>query len=500
MRIIQPVPSPDMDCIERYARWFGGYYDKQIKKFYYKINNAKYIDWFAHQKTDVKRHIEKFRRDGYPKMNAFFTYQINPKTDELVLPECFRTRAIQAPNQLDKYFSRGLWNIQQAIKGVDYSMGGSYNWEKQALLLEKIVNGVRNPIFINGDLSCNDATLSGEEKIRTECAAYAKLYPYLGCGWTEGLNYWLRSKGVKSKQICFMLKGRNPLRFKLVGCRNTGELGTYLNNTEDNLAKLRWLLTDLCNLKEVEIEVIDGDLFLIEGGDFGIILCGDDFILVITEDKLSIVTENWNQVFAANRNETMGLGHWFKEGLGRSKYAEFCSRDAIQRTDGSFRWVRKPKRFLCFTPFTLSVRWNDKRPDICKYILKQLAYQEGIGIIRWAKGLPIFDTYARTLMRLGESNVSENIVEMYFDKWERRSIGEVFDFRADDWWLTCDMWLEKYGITTDTILAAEEALRNCNSLSDIIILDSLKQFHLLDSDGLRHYQNIGEDSLVHYMH
>ena len=199
---------------------------------------------------------------------------------------------------------------------------------------------------------------------------------------------------------------------------------------------MQFFLTEKLGLKEVTYDHINKTF---GPGDYGILVLGDDFLLVINKKFLQKVQDNMSIIYCKDRYSTGGLGHWFKDALDPN-WPEFCSRDLLNRGDGTFRWMRKIKKFIQTTPFTISVSSNSTRVDVIEFELKKLAYMEGIGILKWAKGLPLYHKYAQTLIRLGTYVDPQEIEEKYMKRWEARAIGEVEDVRVEDYNLALEYW------------------------------------------------------------
>jgi hypothetical protein len=485
-RIIGPVPAPDPKLLEEYVDW---YWKKAVpdinKKIIYWKEKPTYDEWFKNQKPYVKNAVQRILDDGFNQRLNASKFEIGVKTDELAV--CAekepRPRAIQQASNPDKLHYRGIWYLCKTFCDIDPSIACGTSWEESAKLLSEFQKLVKNSVVINGDLSQNDSTQSIEERVQTDLALWQDFLGKIIPDFVEDKD---KLKGIlsgKSAQLVTILE-YGDTAFTLFGKQGTGSPDTTLGNTHRNVSRLRWLLTSKMGLREINYHAS-------EPGDFALLVHGDDFIIFITKKYLQLLKDNFSKLFAKNQTDVCGLGHWYKDDLEIGR-PDFCSRDAIQRPDGSYRWLRKIKRFLQTTPFTLAVSTSN-RPDIVKYELQKMAYIEGVGILRWAKGLPIYHKYALTLIRLGVESPPEVIEQKLWERWERRCIGEVFDYREEDYELTLELWNEAYGLHSELVRRIEDALDLCEDLqTDIIFQDLLDLFNYsehyqqyLDSNSLK---------------
>jgi hypothetical protein len=459
-RIANPMPQPDMEKLELYVKWYQEEESVRIVANL-ELNKDKpsIEDWKKNCKPYVKEFIERINEEGTDKKRQIPKYEISTKTDELniISEKEGRPRPIQQASNEDKYYYRMVYFLTKVIGEEDYAMTMQQSWEENAKIIENLMTLVKDAEIINGDLSCNDGTQSYEERSKTDLWLWKKLWSFLGEEWTGELEEFLVNLTGISQQKVTIFEYADII-FRLFGKQGTGSNDTTLGNTHRNVSRLRWLLRGL--MKLVEVDYKNG-----KSGDFALLVLGDDFLIFLSAKYRKMLGEYWGWVFAKERNQKQGLGHWYKDEIN-TKYIDFCSRDGIWRPDGTFRWIRKIKRFLQTTPFTLAVKSNTNRQDIIQYELEKLAYMEGVGILKWAKGLPIFEKYAKTLIRLG-AKVDPDVIQKDLEtRWDRRNIGEVFDIREEDYMLTIELWEDMYGLSRATVAQVEYNLDQCKNLHD----------------------------------
>lgn len=467
LRIFNPVPKPDPEIIDRYGDW---YQNTQIPWIDKRINVLKekpeYADWLANVKPYVRGFIDRVTRDGNSE-NSKVGFVIDVKIDELMptIEDEPRPRPIQQARNIDKLNYRGIWYITKIISDIDYAYRCGANWDEDAKVLSVVWSGVLNGVGIPGDLSSNDATQSILEREKTDLILFSNLLKRLGDDWVDDQKATLENVTGRSKQTAGFFE-YGDFRATMIGKQNTGASDTTAGNTERNRRRMRFLLSGILNLKEVELGKDGEEWILIASGDYGLLVLGDDFLLVVNKAHVKLVEDNMHHIYCKGRYEIGGLGHWYKDTLSMD-WPEFCSRDLIDRGDGSFRWIRKIKRFMQLTPFTISVR-DSSRNDIVEYELRKMAYMEGIGMLKWARNLPIYHKYAQTLIRLGQEVPYEEIEEKYLKRWEMRAIGEVTDVREEDRGLVIQYWENRYGLSREVVTLVEDALDKCTSLHDQI--------------------------------
>jgi len=350
----------------------------------------------------------------------------------------------------------------------DYALAVGQNWQQSADRVYNIKTLVKDSIIINGDLSQNDATQTYEERMETDLLLLSTLFESIDPEFSKMPNEYYSQITGESKHKMTLYKYAD-IKYDLLGKQGTGSNDTTIGNSHRNVSRLRWLLTGICKLEEI---VIDLKLGKNQIGTYGLLVLGDDFLLIINRNSLPVVKDNWNSLFAQKQFQKQGLGHWYKDSMD-TKFIDFCSRDGIWRDDGTLRWLRKIKRFIQTTPFTLAIKNKTNREDVIEHEIKKMAYIEGIGILRWAKHLPIFEKYARTLIRLGQSTPVEEIEAYLQSRWDRRDVGVVTDYRVEDYDLTLDMWEQQYDIPRDLIETIEDNLDKCTSLHDQILSEEL---------------------------
>jgi hypothetical protein len=494
-RVTQVTPAVNLKILAKYKKFYSLETERLMKKLKETESNRNFDNWFSNQKATVKTAVTKFSTEGIRKVPKHYIVNDNVKTDELLLPECLRCRTIQVPTNLSKYFGSWKYYYQKLIARVDPAMGGSYNWEEQAKYIELLNIAIPDGYHENGDLSANDATFSAELKVETENKRREAFYRFIPEEFLPlHKRGFLHSLDVVSKHYIVLPHFKEVLAYTLHGTRTTGDPGTYVDNTESNLSKQRFVFYFIKEAIEVIIIKTDeGEMIIVRQGNWGIILCGDDYYARISKKLYEAYLKFRDLVFSATRAGVNSLGDWLKPGLGKSDYPEFCSRDAMERLDGSFRWIRKLRRFLTFTPFTLAVQWNKIRPGKSIEQLKEFAFQEGIGILRWGADLPIFEVYARTLIRLGSNTPAEKVVNYYLEKWDKRCIGIVFDHRKTDYEECLNFWEKNYNYPREVIFKIEKALNACTSLFDEINIPELQQWWPLDSDGVAYYDYNDKD-------
>ena len=394
LRIFNPVPNPDMKIVAEYGKW---YQDKWIPEVLKKVDTIKstptYDDWISNVKPYVRRYVADLLENGCPQNPSRVGFEIGVKTDELMVAseDDVRPRPIQQARNLDKYTYRGIWFITKILADLDYAYRCGANWEADAKVLGEVYANVNDAIMIPGDLSSNDATQSYPERQSSDLILIRKLLSLLDDTWVDDLGAALANVTGESEQKAQIFE-YGDFRAHLLGSQNTGASDTTFGNTERNRRRMQFFLTEKLGLKEVTYDHINKTF---GPGDYGILVLGDDFLLVINKKFLQKVQDNMSIIYCKDRYSTGGLGHWFKDALDPN-WPEFCSRDLLNRGDGTFRWMRKIKKFIQTTPFTISVSSNSTRVDVIEFELKKLAYMEGIGILKWAKGLPLYHKYAQT--------------------------------------------------------------------------------------------------------
>jgi len=381
-----------------------------------------------------------------------------------------RPRPIQAARNIDKYVYRGIWIITKMIGDIDYAIRVGSDWEEDAMLVELLHTLIERAVHENLDLSSNDATQHAEERQETDVSLLTKIMPKLTEEWADLESEWTGNLNLTTHQVASVLS-EGDFYFTMFGKQNTGKNDTTLGNSHRNAERIRFLLY-VGGFKEVEIHTAldeKGKRYVVSAqkGDWGFLVLGDDAFILMIKKAQEWLRKNWHVIFAEDRNQQQGLGHWRKKEIS-SPFYDFCSRDCIKREDGTFRWIRKLKRFLQTTPFTISLK-ETSREDIKEFELRKLAYIEGIGMLHWCQKLPLFHKYALTLIRLGVEVDPKIVEETLNTKWNKRSIGFVTTMRDEDYGLTLKLWEDQYNISKEAIVSLEKALDECNSLHDQIL-------------------------------
>ena len=132
--------------------------------------------------------------------------------------------------------------------------------------------------------------------------------------------------------------------------------------------------------------------------DFEVMAKGDDVVVFYAYYIPNHVINNaFMCTFESDINATEGgLGQVMKYlKLGYIDDIDFCSTATFRKRDGRFRIYRQPNRFMLLTPWSETIKEYVQDPEMIKYI----RYNIGFSILAWGKNLPIFEAYARNLMK-----------------------------------------------------------------------------------------------------
>lgn len=110
-----------------------------------------------------------------------------------------------------------------------------------------------------------------------------------------------------------------------------------------------------------------------------------------------------------------------RHGLGQimapMPWGELCETSFLSceffEADSGTRMVRKMERILQTTPWSMKIKQGMKNLD---QVARELCHSKGLCMLAWSKGLPIFENYARMLIRVGCPG-SHNDINPYSDPY-----------------------------------------------------------------------------------
>jgi hypothetical protein len=472
MRMFKVAVPGDPELIAEFREWQKTYTAYWLPKIIESPCRKTYNDWWSKQKSRTKAALlSYFATDYAPANYADKVMKDFVKTELQPMWDCPRPRLIMAPGEVFKFVKRFIWFKTKCRVEVDYSFAVGLSWKQFSTLLtflrhELVSTNSDNIVVVDGDCSEYDASESWP--IREEVTNLDwKLAEHLGIEWVNALKELNLAMGPKSVHIIEWPDGSISI-VEMIGRQVTGDTTTADNNTETGRQATDFLGHKV-KLKPYRIMVHRddaGDLHyqVIEKGDYCSINTGDDFFYMLTQLNAEKLRDGINFVFNTGvKNTQNGIGLKFKGALTISSIdcITFCSRHHLYNYDTArYVVIRKLDRFLCNTPFTTAVRPILNKPhDKLLMELKALAYSEGQCIQAWAgDDMPIFSSYARSLMRNGLRN--DKIISKKSKKYDLEL--QVTDFHdPTDRGVIMQFFLNHHSISPATVYLVESWLSTC---------------------------------------
>jgi hypothetical protein len=190
---------------------------------------------------------------------------------------------------------------------------------------------------------------------------------------------------VASKYFDYVIHGTVP----------SGKMNTSEANTRRSGAYLRY------------IAHISG---LIEGVHFFLETCGDDTIMIIATAHVNTFVTNVYKIYNNNPLDTKphGLGQVAKliEIFDDITQAEYISCHFIKNDVGQIKMIRKLKRFLQLSPWTLSNKKNDLNQE--KKLNQQLMKGDACEVFSWCGDIDFFSVIANMWDILSDDQVAKD--------------------------------------------------------------------------------------------
>jgi hypothetical protein len=458
-RFMQITPYCDKRRLPDYKRaWDGWFNSKKIRMHLY--INKEIKDWLQNQKPSVKLHIKQFFQDGFWNPSGGYTAII--KTDELYIIWMLlqRPRLVLAPYDMDKALTRVSWLTAKVIARSDYSYCIGCTWDEICSRL----NLIDLPLFFEGDGSNFDATQHIELRRIVDKSIFDYFRHRLNDAWVEGDYTDLVINGGKNR-ITADMENHTQITAIVEGKTKSGSADTGNGNAMRTRSYLEYIFQG-STIREYDIDISHGYPLLVSKGDWAVLYLGDNYFILLNQRAYDWFFANYKKVYTTPDQIEGGLGQIMKEPPIPSPFKTFISTDIITRSDGTHRMMRQLSRFISTAPFTDSITLPTLTSRLTQKIREQ-AKAVGLGMLYWCKGLPIFHAYAACLIRNGADMDSHSAARFYAKHKYEYKLPYFSQYHAEDYELTLNLFLSKYGITTQQVIDIEEQL-NVSSLFEII--------------------------------
>jgi len=271
--------------------------------------------------------------------------------------------------------------------------------------------------------------------------------------WKAPVNVDTRtSKGIISKAfrqagVLRVNVGQGAASFTMEG-RGSGQGWTMCMNSLFMIAFWTTVFEDL--------KIPKSDRFLV---------CkSDDSVFTISRKWKALLDANvWRYFSKENKFGKIGLGQVCKFiKWGTLEDIDFLSNYMFRDSRGLTRMTRIPNRVFQTTPWSTKVLpgMNDLFQKC-----RELTWSKGSCMLAWAKGLPIFETYARKLMELGVQGELTDY-NKYAD--EPRTWGDENDYDE-----MCDFLSHRFNLTREDIVIIEDGINSITHLYQEVVIPEL---------------------------
>jgi hypothetical protein len=200
---------------------------------------------------------------------------------------------------------------------------------------------------------------------------------------------------------------------------------------------------------------------------------GDDILIVIERVDLQIFQDSFWKVYTRRKtSHRHGMGQVAKFlKISRSiEDIDFLSAYFVDMGENQLRLIRMPARVFQLTPWTTAIK-NGCLDTIAE--ARELCWNEGMCMLDWCEGIPIFEAYAHMLIRLG--NPCARRLEDWSDrdrKWRKISEDELPNIR--------DVFLaffdRKFHVAAPIIVDIEKEFNSCIDIFGVIQHEIFDQF------------------------
>jgi hypothetical protein len=270
---------------------------------------------------------------------------------------------------------------------------GSKNWDDIPNHLKQMENQFANPIWVAADGSGFDMT---QHEIILDTVA-EQVKRFLKKADVQFPNHMDREaiyEVIKKSSKLYVSIFNGALRFKTRG-RASGDGWTTGFNTAQMISF--WKVVEyICKLidKTFRCEII---------------VKGDDVLICLDKKHRELFERIAWTCMAKNKNpQTHGLGQICKFlKFGELHELDFLSSYFVP-TSAGYRMIRKAGRLFEMTPWATLL--SAQNPAISA----QLCYANGLCVLAWAKGLPLFESYGRMLVRVSQlkRNLTQDLLNV----------------------------------------------------------------------------------------
>jgi hypothetical protein len=358
-----------------------------------------------------------------------------------------KERQICCPPDSKKWAANAFINAmercaEKSLKGYC----GSKTWSELSQHIYSKMIKYKTPIFVAADGSGFDTTQHECILIEFE-RVLSRFLDVANIIWDDRTSAQLVREAFSVSNILNVSVGRGAAKYQTTGTRASGDGWTTFANTILNLSYIKYTL---------KLAGIGGHVWS----------KGDDLLVIIEDADRSRFERAHARVYTSRKdNHTHGLGQVCKF----VKYAyslsdvDFLSAYFVLGPSRTIRMIRIPARVFQLTPWTLAIKTNT--PDPVKEA-KELCWNEGMCMLDWCEGLPIFDAYARMLIRVGKPTAKRLYDWGDVDrKWRKMSPEE-----NQAWYEHTVVFLAmRYGIRQGDIDRIEAKFNQCQEIFATIV-------------------------------
>jgi hypothetical protein len=340
-----------------------------------------------------------------------------------------KERMICCPHDTKKLMANAFcWTMETVAMNCIPEYCGSKNWDEIAADLDHLEASIPNPIWMCADGSGFDTTQHLEIlQCFNEQIARLLVYADLTIEGPNDKNDIM--KAFDESLILRVSVTQGLFGYETEGTRASGDGWTSFANTLLMISYWRFIF------REAGLKPVRNGSFI-----YGMKAKGDDTLSCIPGDSKMAVERSVSKYMAQDKKpQIKGLGQICKfVKYGPLEEMDFLSSYFIPTSNG-YRMVRKPARVFQLTPW--STKFVEHSPE---RLSRELCWSNGMCILSWATGLPIFESYGRMLIRV--SGLTTGTLHL---EWGDE--GRVFPDRIGDREAALDWFFNKFDITTSDV-------------------------------------------------